>query len=65
VAEVIEPSQERKERLSSQGPMESARRGMGRCISMQILAASERSSIQLFTMKETAVRGQIGEKRAR
>ena len=59
------PSQVRKPRLSSQGPILSARSGVGRCISTQILTASERSSIQLLIRKETGTRGQTTEKSAR
>lgn len=58
-AEVVrEPSQVRKERESSQGPIVSARHGVGRCISTQILMASVRSSSQSLMMNEHAVRGQ-------
>jgi hypothetical protein len=56
---VRQPSQERKERLESQGPIESARAGTGRRKDMEILAASERSSSQLFRTAQTGVMGQI------
>ncbi len=59
------PSQERNPRASNQGPMESARHGTGRCISIVIFTASDRNSIQLFIKKETAVSGQTTEKRDR
>jgi hypothetical protein len=62
-AEVRLPHHDRNPRASSQGPIESARHGTGRCISTEIFTASDRSSIQLFIKKETAVSGQTTEKR--
>jgi len=59
------PSQVKKDNESSQGPMVSARHGIGRCISTQILRASARSSIQSLIMNDTAVSGQTTEKRER
>lgn len=62
---VMLPSQARKPSESSQGPIESARQGMGRWQFLAIFRASERASIQLLTRKEQAVRGQTTEKRER
>lgn len=55
------PSHARNPKASSQGPIESARHGIGRCISIVIFKASDRSSIQLFIKNERAVSGQITE----
>lgn len=59
------PIQDKKPRDSSQGPMESALHGTGRCVSIAIFKASPRSSMKLFTRNETAVSGQTTEKRER
>lgn len=65
-AELVKlPSHERKLRDPSHGPMESARQGTGRWVSIAILRASPRNSIQLFIKNDTPVRGQITEKRDR
>ena len=43
--------------LSSHGPIESARWGMGRRRLVQSLTASERTSIQLFTTQASGTSG--------
>src|SRR6266550_712194 len=63
-AELVKlPSHERKPRDPIHGPMESARQGTGRWVSIAIFSASPRSSSQLFMRNDTPVRGQITEKR--
>jgi len=62
---VILPTQERKPRVSSQGPIVSALRGVGRRNSIQILKKSERSSTQLLTKNEAGTRGHVGENSAK
>lgn len=62
---VMLPNQERKPRELSQGPMESARQGIGRWQLVAIFMASERASTQLLMRNEHAVRGQMTEKRER
>lgn len=59
------PSHDRNPKASSHGPIESARHGTGRCISTVIFTASDRSSIQLFIKKETAVSGHTTENKER
>ena len=57
------PNHERNPREVSQGPIESARQGIGRWQLVAIFIASDLASTQLFTKNEQAVRGQITEKR--
>jgi hypothetical protein len=59
------PIHDRNPRESSHGPIESALHGTGRCVSIAIFKASPRSSIQLLTKNDTAVSGQMTEKRDR
>lgn len=56
------PSQERKPREVTHGPMESERHGMGRLLLIAIFTASARASTQLLMRNEHAVRGQMTEK---
>lgn len=62
---VILPSHERKPRVESHGPIESALHGIGRRLLIAILIASDRSSTQLLIRKQQAASGQATEKRER
>jgi hypothetical protein len=62
---VMLPSQDRKPRVDSHGPIESARHGMGRRLLMAILIASDRSSTQLLIRKQHAASGHATEKSER
>lgn len=63
MAELVKlPSHERNPSASSQGPMESARQGIGRRLPVAILKASERSSTQLLMRKLQPASGHATEK---
>lgn len=60
---VMLPTQANRPKVSSQGPMVSARSGTGRLNSLQILKKSDLNSSQLLNRNETGTSGQTVEKR--